>query len=74
MVTLSPSGKRVAFRHFDGKEEVVGVRDVESGSILGATSIDGVKPRWLAFVNDDYLLLAASDLMRHHRCTRYRVG
>ncbi len=67
MVALSPSGERVAFRHFDGEEEIVGIRDVESGRILGATNVDGVKPRWLTFVNDDYLLLVASDLMRHHR-------
>jgi len=60
LVSISPSGDRIAFRKVDGEQDVVFVADVNEMAILATIDVEKVKPRSLRFISDNYLVLAAS--------------
>jgi dipeptidyl aminopeptidase/acylaminoacyl peptidase len=64
LVTLSPSGNRMALRQTDGEFDVVSVYDLDSGERLRGINIAEVGARELLFPNEDVLIVVAGRTMR----------
>ncbi len=63
LLQISPSGKRVAFRQTSGDQDVVAIVDLDRQAPITSIGIESVKPRQLRFVDEDTLLLVASDTL-----------
>ncbi|MEX2124610.1 MAG: prolyl oligopeptidase family serine peptidase [Woeseia sp.] len=68
-MALSPSGTRVAFRRSDDKMDVLAVHDLTDNRFLGGVDVSATNPRWITFIDDDHVILFASEA---HRLFRYR--
>ncbi len=58
LMTLSPSGKRVAYRMTAGDRDQVEVLDLATREILGSVGVDTYLPENLLLVNDEDLIAA----------------
>lgn len=63
-VTISPDGQHIAFRRLKDQTDVVVVVDLEQRELRGGIDVSSLKPRQLTFIDNDTLLLVASDTMR----------
>ena len=63
-VAISPNGGLVAYRQTDEEQDAVIVIDVDRMQFLGGINVEAVKPRDVYFVDDETLLLVASDTVR----------
>ncbi len=64
LMTISPSGRVAAYRSTTADQDVVVVVDLDSQQFVSSVGVEYVKPRSLMFVDDDSLLLVASDTIR----------
>ncbi|MEM6513752.1 MAG: alpha/beta fold hydrolase [Pseudomonadota bacterium] len=64
LVTLSPSGERLAMRRTEGDIDIVMVIDLTTGQRTSAVDVSSTNPRSLKFVSDDMLLLIAGQTTR----------
>jgi dipeptidyl aminopeptidase/acylaminoacyl peptidase len=69
-MALSPSGTRVAFRRTDDQRDVLAVQDLRDGSFLGGVDVSATNPRWITFVDDDHVIMFASEGIRAFRYRR----
>jgi dipeptidyl aminopeptidase/acylaminoacyl peptidase len=56
-MTLSPSGKRMAFRKVEGEKDTLIVYSLEQNKVLRAVDITGVNPQYLYFISDTQLII-----------------
>lgn len=63
-VAISPDGGIVAYRQVTADEDVIRVADVDRMESLGGIDVSAVKPRRLIFVDNNHLVLIASDTAR----------
>ena len=66
-LVISPSGRLIAYRRITDDIDVVAVVDIESAKLVTSVDVHKVKPRALRFVDDDSLVLFASDALRWSR-------
>lgn len=64
LMTLSPSGNRVAYRRTTSEQDVILVVDLESGQAVGGAGVGEVGARKLVFADDDNLIIIAGRTMR----------
>ncbi len=70
LMTISPSGNRVAFRQVNADQDVVVVVDIDSMKILAGVGVSEVKPRSLRFVDDNFVVVVASNTVNPMGSTR----
>ena len=63
-VAISPDGGMIAYREVTADKDVVRVADVDRMESLGGIDVSAVKPRRLMFVDNNHLVLIASDTVR----------
>ncbi|MEM9056851.1 MAG: prolyl oligopeptidase family serine peptidase, partial [Pseudomonadota bacterium] len=64
LMTISPSGKRIAYRRsVDGRDDLL-VVDLETLKLAGGAGVSDLSPRELAFVDDDNLIAVARSVRR----------
>ncbi len=63
-VAISPDGGLIAYREVSAEQDVVRVVDVDRMESLGGIDVSAVKPRRLIFIDNDHLVLVASDTVR----------
>ena len=63
-VAISPDGAIIAYRQVTVEEDVVRLADVDRMESLGLIDVTDVKPRRLVFIDNDHLVLIASDTVR----------
>lgn len=61
---VSPNGELVAYRRTGGDVDALIVIDVERMELLGGVDVGDVKPRRVMFIDNDTLVLVASDTLR----------
>lgn len=66
-MTISPSGRTVAYRFTNEVQDIVVLMDIENKRLLTSVGVEKVKPQHLMFVDDDTLLLVASKTLRSFR-------
>lgn len=64
LLTLSPSGKRVAYRMTTSEQDVIVVVDLGAQKMIGGVEVGEIAARNLQFVDDDNLLIFASRTTR----------
>lgn len=64
LVDLSPSGGRVAMRNIEGGRDFITIFDLASKSVVNAVRAENINPRDLEMVNDDDVLVFASEARR----------
>lgn len=63
-IAISPNGELIAYRRTSGDVDALIVIDIERMEVLGGIDVEDVKPRRAMFIDDDTLVLIASDTMR----------
>jgi dienelactone hydrolase len=64
LLTISPSGKRVAYRMTTSDQDAIVVVDLEAGKMLGGIEVGEIAARELRFVDDDNLIIIAGRTAR----------
>ncbi|GLP97957.1 alpha/beta hydrolase family protein [Paraferrimonas sedimenticola] len=70
MLTLSPTGKRLAYRDTSEGDRII-VLSLDDGKLISSTELQDVNPSRLIFVSDERLILVAYENERIHN-VRYR--
>ncbi len=63
-VAISPNGELIAYRRTSGDVDALIVIDIERMELLGGIDVEDVKPRRAMFIDNDTLVLIASDTRR----------
>ena len=63
-LTISPNGELFAYRQTNSETDAVVVVDFEQKELLGGIDVSSVRPREVLFIDNDTLLLVASDTVR----------
>lgn len=61
MVRVSPSGSKIAYRSTTKESDAIMVLDLEKKSILGGIDVSQIDPRHAYFINEEQLILVASE-------------
>ncbi len=64
-MAISPSGERIAYRSISDDGDLLLVQDLESRDIIGGIDVSKVNPRKLFFVDEDRVVLVASETRRY---------
>ncbi len=67
LVTISPEGDRFAYRAVVNDADVMLVRDIKSGEMIGGFKLGDINPYDAYFASQDKLILHASTFKRIHR-------
>ncbi|MDP2562212.1 S9 family peptidase [Psychrobium sp. 1_MG-2023] len=60
LLTISPSGNRMAYRHKEGDDDYLVVMDLNSGEVVGGTGLTSVNPDTAYFIDENRIVLVAS--------------
>ncbi|MDJ0908306.1 MAG: prolyl oligopeptidase family serine peptidase [Woeseiaceae bacterium] len=63
-IAISPDGGLVAYRKVTADRDVVNIADVDRMESLGGIDVSSVKPRRLIFIDNNHLVLVASETIR----------
>lgn len=64
LLTLSPSGKRVAYRMTSSGQDAIVVVDLEARKLIGGIEVGDIAARELQFVDDENLIIIAGRTIR----------
>ncbi|WP_052481013.1 alpha/beta hydrolase family protein [Gilvimarinus agarilyticus] len=64
MLEISPNGELIAFRKVQDGQDLVVVYSLEQRKVLTGANVNEINPHDLYFINDDYLVLVASERRR----------
>ena len=64
MLEISPDGTRIASRMVLQDRDLIVVQDIATGQLVGGVDAAAVNPRFLNFVDDNYLVMVASAAVR----------
>jgi len=56
LMTISPDGTRVAYRQLQGERELLLVKEIATGKVLGGTALDGIDAKSAYFI-DNYRVI-----------------
>lgn len=66
LVTLSPSGKRVAYRKTDGRDDHIYVYDLTLADIVAVADARQINPRAQRFATENDLILVAGETIKYN--------
>jgi hypothetical protein len=64
MLEISPNGELIAFRKVQEDGDLVIVYSLAKGKMVAGANVDELNPQDLYFINDDYLVMVASERRR----------
>ncbi|TKB47476.1 alpha/beta hydrolase family protein [Thalassotalea mangrovi] len=64
MVVISPSATKAAYRHNDGQQDMVVILNIVKGEVVGTVDITELNPSQIMFVDEERLILIASENTR----------
>jgi dipeptidyl aminopeptidase/acylaminoacyl peptidase len=64
MLEISPNGELIAFRKVQEDGDLVIVYSLTKGKMVAGANVDELNPQDLYFINDDYLVMVASERRR----------
>ncbi|WP_077066601.1 alpha/beta fold hydrolase [Catenovulum maritimum] len=78
LMSLSPSGERIAYRTTDGNKDLVVVMDIKNNKFIGGINAEEVNPQKIHFVTEDKVIFVASQykslpgfIGKHHVSTAF---
>lgn len=64
LIAISPNAKRLAYRDTSNNSDIIVVLDLETYKVIAAAHLTEVNPNQLYFVNDNTVILTATDNIR----------